>query len=77
MVRHVAMTGAYGFELASSLGQLEIIGSSHGLVSNLAKSQISSRARRYPGANILQDHEGLSLAISSLLTQCFEHCHIH
>ena len=43
---------------------------------NLAKSWISSRARRCPLAIILQDHEGLSLAISSLLTQCFEHCQI-
>ena len=73
-VRHKVQTGAYGFELDSSRPNSKTIGSSPDFMPNPAISQISSRARRYPGANILQDLEGLSLAISSLLTQCFQHC---
>ena len=67
-VQPPAHAGAYDFELASSLGQLEIIGSGVRWWLNLAISSMSLRAHRCLGANILQDHEGLSLAISSLLT---------
>ena len=54
----------------------EIAGPRVRMLLNLSISSISSRARRCPLAIILHDHEGLSLAISCLLTQCFEHCHI-
>ena len=76
MVQQLAHAGAYDFELASSLGQLEIVGSGERSCPNLAISSIFLRARRCRDANILQDPDGLSLTISSLLTQCFEHCQI-
>ena len=37
-VRHLALAGAYGFELVEWLGKLKIIGSCERQVANLAKS---------------------------------------